>query len=330
MLRRADAGQLLTNVFRMLIKCRVFNRAKKGTIRLQARIRGRNVRRVLAATKIQTYKRMHSSRKKFRMFYKAIVSLQCATRTRIAKKFFLELKKEQKDVGKLKQNNEKLKQEMASLRAMLAAQAKESAASEEHKKAIAEKEKQIMDLEKRIAKLEGDLAAARATIKTLEEQGESMKEKNVADQDMIQQLRRRGSVYHSPNLAPESPKGHRKRMSSTNISASMTGAMMANIASGLNTSGHERSIPEGMPANYVSPEILAEHRSRVARLEEELEHERRSRRDADGEIIRLRAEVNGVKLDDEQIRALLATQVSSGVVSEDSSFAGDDARYVTI
>jgi hypothetical protein len=49
------------------------------------------------------------------------LALQCRKRHRDAIHAMLELKKEQKDVGKLKGHNEKLKEEMASLRAMLAA-----------------------------------------------------------------------------------------------------------------------------------------------------------------------------------------------------------------
>jgi len=46
-----------------------------------------------------------------------------------------------------------------------------------------------------------------------------------------------------------------------------------------------------MHANYVSPEIVAEHKAHVARLEQELDTERRLRVEADGEIMKLREKI---------------------------------------
>jgi hypothetical protein len=90
---------------------------------------------------------------------------------------------------------------------------------------------------------------------------------------------------------------------------------------------------EGGPADYVSPEVLAQHRAKVAILEEELEEERRLRRQADGEIIKIRAQMNGVKLNEEDLKALLAPQLAGGrsePISEESSFADEESpkRYV--
>jgi myosin heavy subunit len=300
---------LLTNVFRMLIKLRSFSRGKRGTIRYQAIMRGRNTRRMLASTKAQTYYRMHIHHKKFVSLKSAILALQCQTRFRSARKIFAELMKEQKDVGKLKQNNDKLKEEMASLRAMLSAQAKGSAASEKHNLEIAEKQKLITDLEKRVAEIEKELEAAKKMVDKLEHDLVGQKEAAAREmQQTLQNRQRRGSVNESPNQGT-----HRKKPSGEE-------------------GGH---IPEGMPADYVSPEVLAEHRSRVATLEEELEAERGLRRQADGEIIKLRAAINGVKLNDDDVSALLAPQLSSlrsEAVSEESSFADEynpsKIRYV--
>ena len=46
----------------------------------------------------------------------------------------------------------------------------------------------------------------------------------------------------------------------------------------------------------IDPEVLAEHKAHVARLEEELETERSCRREADSEIMRLRAQIGGISL----------------------------------
>ena len=112
---------LLTNHYRMQINRRKYNRSKRGTIAYQALFRGFARRRVLAAIKLQTYRRMFRLRTNYRMLKSALLALQCATRVRIAKSVLKGLQGEQKDIGKLKENNEKLKMEMQSLKAMLAA-----------------------------------------------------------------------------------------------------------------------------------------------------------------------------------------------------------------
>jgi DNA repair exonuclease SbcCD ATPase subunit len=210
--------------------------------------------------------------------------------------------KEQKDVGKLKQNNEKLKQEMGSLRAMLSAQAKEGAASETHNREIAEKQKRIIELERRVAEIERELEAAKKMVDKLE--NDLVLQKETAAKEI------------------EQTKQNRQRRNPANESPSQSGRKIA-------------SVPEGIPADYVSPEVLAEHRSRVATLEEELDYERKLRHQTDGEIIKLRAASNGVKLNDEDVSALLAPQLSSlrsETVSEESSYADGNTpakvRYV--
>jgi myosin heavy subunit len=286
----------------MLIKWRSFNRAKSGTIQFQSIMRGHNIRRMLASLKVQTHYRMYNRQKKFLSLKSAILAIQCATRFRAARKIFTDLMKEQKDVGKLKQNNEKLKQEMGSLRAMLSAQAKEGAASETHNREIAEKQKRIAELERRVAEIERELEIAKKMVDKLENDLVLQKENATKEIEQTKQNRQRRS-NESPNQT------NRKNAS---------------------------SVPEGIPVDYVSPEVLAEHRSRVATLEEELDYERKLRHQTDGEIIKLRAASNGVKLNDEDVSALLAPQLSSisrsETVSEESSFADGNApakvRYV--
>jgi hypothetical protein len=214
--------------------------------------------------------------------------------------------KEQKDVGKLKQNNEKLKEEMGSLRAMLAAQAKEGAASETHNREIAEKQKRITELERRIAEIEKELEVAKKMCDKLENDLVLQKEASAKEIEQTRQNRQRRNPNESPGVS-----NHKKIASSSG------------------------PLPEGMPSDYVSPEVVAEHRARVATIEEELEYERNLRRQADGEIIKLRASINGVKLNDEDVSALLAPQLSSirsETMSEESSFADEKTpakiRYV--
>lgn len=252
------------------------------------------------------------------MLKNATISLQCKTRQIIATKFLFDLKREQKDVGKLKQNNEKLKEEMASLRAMLSAQAKEGAASEQHKKELKEKEDQITELEKRIAEIEKELKAAKAKVEKLEAEAIMQAEQSTKDREKLKsgQNRRPGVIHtrsQSSVEAPESPGGRRRKNMSGDV-----GAVMA--------------LPSGVPEDYVSPEVLAQHRANVAILEEELDAERRFRREADGEIIKLRAKINGVELNDSDVQDLLAQKLDtpsgmrSGALSTASSFSEDPSR----
>ena len=222
------------------------------------------------------------------MLKSATLALQCATRRRIAKKVLKGLMGEQKDIGKLKENNEKLKMEMQSLKAMLAAQAKEDASNLVHTQELEAKQKEISALEKRVAELEKQLESEKALVAKLEA-------------EMAQQKQRMSEMV----VAPSSPRGHRKSrppsMSSPPRAESYT------------------EIPEGMaslqvpnlPSNYVSPEVLAKHKTNLHRLEEELSAERKLRREADGEIIKLRAQINGVELKDTEVDALLAQKLES-------------------
>lgn len=225
-------------------------------------------------------------------------------------------------MGKLKENNERLKQEMTSLRAMLAAQGKASAADAAHTKAMTEKEKIIAGLEKRIAEIEKELAEAKAAVADLEDKIQQQLEESTKDKDQIQKMRRhRPTVSATSGRAPDSPQSRRRsNLSSDNVlldltqSSAVAGPPLAGLAA-----------PD--LSNYVSPEVLAEHRSRVAILEEELDAERRCRRDADGEIIRLRAAINGVELNDSEVNELLVQRLDSppGLRSETMSEDSFDA-----
>jgi myosin heavy subunit len=305
----------------MLIQRRAYDRARRGTIRFQGQLRGYNVRRVRAATTTQKYHRRHVSSKRFKQLKKSIIALQCRTRQKQAKFLLDSFKKEQKDVGKLKQNNEKLKQEMASLRAMLAAQGKASAADAAHTKEMIEKEKIIASLEKRIVEIEKELAEAKAKVADLEDKFQKQLEESTKDKDQIQKMRRhRPSVSATSSRAPDSPQSKRRsNLSSENVLLHAVPSSSLGIVS----PADGLTIPD--VSNYVSPELLAEHRSKVAILEEELDAERRFRREADGEIIRLRAAINGVELNDSEVNELLVQKIDSSAPGLRSETMSEDS-----
>ena len=225
-----------------------------------------------------------------------MLALQCRTRVKIAKKELKALMGEQKDIGKLRDNNEKLKQEMQSLKAMLSAQAKEGAASAAHEKEIKEKQDEIDALEKRVAELEKQLATEQALIEKLET---DLKAQKQAAMDAKINASMNTSSHHHPPGSPRSPTGKKRTVGQSphvrTNSADVDGALQ---------------MPN-LPSNYVSPEIVAQHKAKLGRLEEELKAERKLRREADGEIIKLRAQINGVKLNDGEVDALLAQKLET-------------------
>jgi hypothetical protein len=207
---------------------------------------------------------------------------------------------EQKDIGKLKENNDKLKMEMQSLKAMLAAQAKEDATSLAHTKILEIKQAEITRLEKRVAELEKQLAAEKSVIDKLEA--------DMKNQQM-QRLPEPGS--------PRSPRGHHRKGNSGHRGSP------ANTQSHAPDTDMSHLAMPTLPSNYVSPEVVAQHKSNLAKLEDELKAERKFRRQADGEIIKLRAAINGVELGAEDVDALLATKL------ETAPKKADKPRYVS-
>lgn len=302
-LRKQVAGQLLTNNFRMQLVRRRYGVMRRGTIRFQGVYRGHGTRRLLASVKIQTVVRMLKQRFVYRKLKSAVLSLQCRHRVRVATSLFNELKREQKDVGKLKQNNEKLKMEMASLKAMLAAQAQSASASKESEQAMLKKKQQIELLESRIKKLEAQLEREKEIVKELEtklaKQKEAFeKEKIHMQQSYSQEVQLAAAAAASRRAsAPPSPASPRRQPS----------PHIASLHKKIPSIDEAVMLPD-LPDNYVSPEVVAEHKAQVARLEEELDSERTRRREADGEIIKLRAKLNGVDLQDDDVDALLAQQ----------------------
>lgn len=213
----------------------------------------------------------------------ATIALQCALRVRVARKALLDLKHEQKDIGKLQANNEKLKMEMASLKAMLQAQAQGDKNKEESEKAIKKKQMQIGILEARIKQLEGELEKERKLVKKLEESVKAQSIQAERQLEEMQSLRRHQRSLSSSSAHETERRQHKKPIAST--------------------------FDSSLNPDAVSMEQVAEQQALVAKLEDELEAERRFRREADGEIIKLRAQMSGVVLNDSDVNALVSQKL---------------------
>jgi myosin-5 len=303
LLKEKQVSLVLTNHFRMLHYRHRYTKVKCGTILLQAQYRGFVVRRFLAARLLQTYLRKRTLQVKFLKLRHAAVELQCLLRCREAIKTLTELKREQKDVGKLKGQNVKLKEEMASLKAMLAAMAKGEASEKQNNAALKVKEDEISALEKRIAELEKQLAAEKAAVAKLEKE----LEKQLAAPPKVQYMqapqpntphRRQRSEGHHVPPPPASPV----------MAAASTPKRVveATTSRGQENASLVLNSPSAAGSAAIHAEAIAEYKDKIVKLEKELESERKSHRNADGEIIKLRAELNGVKLGEEDVQALLA------------------------
>mmetsp|Transcript_9012 Transcript_9012/g.13072 ORF Transcript_9012/g.13072 Transcript_9012/m.13072 type:complete len:1706 (-) Transcript_9012:256-5373(-) len=295
-LREAQASQLLTNTFRMLIYKRKYIRARFGTTKLQGVYRGFSLRRNLAARKIQTHVRMCRHHSAYKKLKSASIAVQCASRRRVAKNVLKSLMGEQKDIGKLKENNEKLKSEMAGLKAMLAAMAKGDAQQEESDERLKEREQEIAVLEKRVSELERQLEHEKSVVADLEKKLAKEKEKSAKQ---LLQLHQQSHmpVRQQPPPAQEQQyqhmngQGQEEEQENIPQSANIIPEPV-NIVSQPVISSNTMSS-----ANVsVSAELLAEHNARVARLEQELAQERHSHKIAEKEILRLRAAINGASL----------------------------------
>jgi len=376
--RESCAGDLLINTFRMLIIARRFFRGKQGTITMQGVYRGHAERRVLATNKIQTQIRMRNKHIVYRKLKSAIIALQCRYRCCVAKKVLGGLKGEQKNIGKLKQNNEKLKLEMASLKAMLTAQAEGSASKEESVRELNQKQDEIDLLEKRIEKLEKELEKEIATVKKMEKEMELERTSVTKHKEEIRVLRqqnkaqqiqkpsysvrktstgrqtstpvltnspeRKTSTPFTPErrtttplslLSPKTPdtthglpslpslsppvtiSQHPTHASLPSSSASNTSHNVLPSQTCLEVSATPEEVPplpslspsgvssqQPIAPQQVDPLVLAEHKALVKRLEDELYNEREARRSADGEIIKLRAEMNGIDMDASYVKEL--------------------------
>ncbi|VEU44968.1 unnamed protein product [Pseudo-nitzschia multistriata] len=261
----------------MQISRRRFARAKKGTTKFQATFRGVQTRRLLAAIKVETYFRKCRANRAFKMLRRASIALQCKIRVSMAKKVVAGLKGEQKNIGKLQENNERLKMEMNSLKAMLAAQAKEGASNAAHSNELKLKQEEITKLENRIAELEAQLSEQKALVVKLEVDMQKQREQAAHDLANAAHRRQRSAGPHSP-----------KHSKAATVDPGATPQM---------------PLP---PSDYVSPDVLAKHKKKLSKLEKNLRAEKKLRQEADGEIIKLRAALNGVQLSEAEIKDLLS------------------------
>lgn len=322
-LRKAVAGQLLTNNLRMQLVRRSYNKKKRGTISLQGVYRGHATRRIIATTKVQTFVRMIKRRFVYRKIKCAVLALQCKQRVIMAKAVLTELNREQKDMGKLKENNEKLKTEMASLKAMLAAQAQSAASSAERDSEMLKKKSQIEILERRIQKLEAEIEREKETIKSLEEKLRKQTEAYEKEKTHMQQSHN----HEMKLLAAKRPAGQSspKPMSSPKaLSPKPTNAAANNAEEKID----ESVMMPVLPSNYVSPEIVQEHKAHVARLEEELEQERHLRQEANQVIRKLRAQTRDTKVAEGESEQNDAQQKLVSDNDDEDYSQGASARYV--
>jgi len=160
------------------------------------------------------------------------------------------------------------------------------------------KQKEITKLKERIAELETLLADEKAIIAKLETDMKNQKEQTEA-------------MMASTSL-------HRKQRSSGALSPKKMAAVHEVDPSSVTS----LQMPN-MPSNYVSPEVVAKHKHKLSKLEKELRAERMHRREADGEIIKLRAAINGVQLNDAEVNDLLAQKL------QETPSAKESLRYVS-
>ena len=181
-----------------------------------------------------------------------------------------------------------IKMEMNSLKAMLAAQAKENASNTAHSNELKAKQDEITKLENRVAELENQLAKEKAIIEKLEKDLQNQKEQAAKDLASVGHHRnQRSTVQLSPQRT-------------SHLSPTATSAPVAIDPS--SSDGLQMPLP---PSNYVSPDVLAKHKKNLSKLEQQLRVEKKLRQDADGEVIKLRAAINGVQLSDAEVKDLL-------------------------
>jgi myosin heavy subunit len=311
----------------MQINRRKYNRGRRGTVRLQAQYRGRAIRKVNAATKIESYRRMHVCRSAYKKLKSATVALQCALRRGIAKKTLAQLKHEQKDMGKLKENNEKLKMEMASLKAMLQAQAASDAGKVQSEKAIAEKQKEIDRLESRIKQLEVELSKEKENVKKLEN---DLNVQRGSNQRLSHDLQyQKELLSRAPPSSPggQASKKHTRAFSSDGIED--TASKTHSRAVSANASIPEPLVDAVVIGHSITPEALAMHRAEVARLEDQLDEERRVGRAARIEVKNLRAAMADKGMTDFTASTEISDNVSEISGSEhQQSELEPETRYV--
>lgn len=208
------------------------------------------------------------------------------------------IKREQKDMGKVKEHNEKLKMEMASLKAMLSAQASSDAGKAENQKAIAEKQKEIDHLEARIAALEVELEKEKENVKKLENVLDAQKGNN---KRLTQDLQYQKEISAQGSSSPVPMRKKHSRGESLNVPAPVPA---------------ENVVDAVVVGHTITPEALAMHRAEVARLGEQLEEERRLGRAARIEVKHLRSAIAD--------KGDAAVTASTEITDNDSEMSGSE------
>ena len=287
-LREAKAGMLLTKVFRMLLLRKKYIAERNGAIKLQAQFRGRMVRKNFAAVTIQTAYRRHVHLTAFIKLRSALITLQNVWRCIAAEQIYQALRAEQKDIGKLKQNNEQLKAEMASLRAMLKAQADGAASKELNQAELHAKEEEIARLEKRVKELEELLKTEKDAVAKLEAE---LKERPTIE-------------VRNPTLTAQRP------ISPVPLPPAQEAAAIPLPGSPLPT------LVRTVPVDSIE---LKQHLAAISRLEQELEQEKSAHRLVDAQLVQLKAKMAGIELTESDFEGFLTSEESppKSVTSED-------------
>ena len=189
-------------------------------------------------------------------------------------------------MGKIKQHNEKLKMEMASLKAMLQAQAASDAGKAESEKAVEEKQKEIDALEARIAVLEAELEKEKENVKKLENDLNVQKGSN---KRLSQDLQYQKELVAQAPQTPMHRKHSRGKSLNEDLAAPASPLPQSAAHERVASAPAEQLVDAVVIGHTITPEALAQHRAEVARLEEQLEEERRMGRTARIEVKNLRA-----------------------------------------
>mmetsp|Transcript_20189 Transcript_20189/g.28393 ORF Transcript_20189/g.28393 Transcript_20189/m.28393 type:complete len:412 (-) Transcript_20189:1013-2248(-) len=221
---------------------------------------------------------------------------------------------------------------MASLKAMLSAQAKGDASKAESEKEIKKKEMQIAILEKRIVELEEQLEKEKAILKEMEDELVSRKEQSSKDVSTINVLKEKNQnlMIENQNLQKQhqnipliqqtSPKYVGDNGNNQIPPSTVIAPQSMPPADGV----HVQTIVQ----KVVDTEALTQHKAHIAKLEEELDAEKFARREADGEIIKLRAQINGINLNEMDIQALTPSLDNDNISETEKSITtyDNDAR----
>lgn len=280
----------------MLLLRNKFIVERRGTVRVQAQFRGRMVRKIVAATKVQSVYRRFVRLAAFTKLRSAVIALQNTQRTIMAQAIYASLRAEQKDIGKLKQNNEQLKAEMASLRAMLKAQADGAANDQMNQAALAEKQTEIDRLEARVKELEELLAIEKESVAKLEI--EMKNRPTIAAAPLAPPVAASFAASSVPLPSSPTPTAAKKVLEppTPSMPSPPLSPVYPNTTSNVNA--NQVAVSN---ANLVDSAELAKHLARIKQLEEELDQERYAHRIVDAQVVKLKAKMAGVELADEEL-----------------------------